>query len=248
MLSLPIDRSLIAILLALTIGDRGLITTSQWHVFQATGTSHLIAISGLHIGLFAMVGYMIFRGFCRLSGRALLYCPAHKIAGLGSVLFAATYALFSGFSYPAQRALIMIVCLVVPLWCDLYMSLATRLLWAFVLIILFEPGAVDTAGFWMSFQAVGCLCYASQLHSNRLPRWLDAQYIIFVGMMPMAIGFFSQVSVIAPVVNVIALPVISFIILPLALLGCFSIVWAPSKGPTSQKDDFDEKILDPQWA
>lgn len=228
MLSLPIDRSLIAILLALTIGDRGLITASQWRVFQATGTSHLMAISGLHIGLFAMVGYVIFLRLTRLSARALLHCPAHKIAGLGSVIFAAIYALFSGFSYPAQRALLMIVCLVIPQWCDLYVSLSVRLLWAFVLIVVCEPSAVDTVGFWLSFQAVGCLCCAAQMRSSRLPRWIHAQYTIFIGMMPMVIGFFSQFSVIAPVVNVIALPVISFVILPLALFGCFSMVWAPA--------------------
>jgi len=209
---------------ALVMGDDSRIAANDWQLFLRTGTSHLMSISGLHITmlsglLFALVSY-VWRRVPVLAMRL----PARKAAVTAGMLAALAYSLVAGFSVPTQRTLYMLVILGLALWSGRQLAIARILALALLAVVLLDPFAVISAGFWLSFGAVAILSFALGArigHIHWLKVWLQAQWAVTIGMVPLLLVMFNQVSIVSPLANAIAIPLISFVVTPLALLGSF---------------------------
>ncbi|MEX5744818.1 DNA internalization-related competence protein ComEC/Rec2 [Massilia sp. X63] len=228
------------VIVALVIGDQRGIPQSDWDVFSRTGISHLVSISGLHItmlaGLAAWAISFLWRRSVFLEGAALpLRLPAQKAAALGGALVALLYVLLAGFGVPAQRTFYMLAVVAAALWCGRVVALSHVLCLALLLVVLVDPWAVLGAGFWLSFGAVAVILYANlgrtQEHSGwrrTLAAAVHTQYAVTVGLVPLTLLLFSQVSLASPLANAVAIPVVSLLVTPLALLG--ALLPAPLAG------------------
>ena len=219
-----IDRPYQGIIQALVIGDDSQINQDDWQVFLRTGVSHLVSISGLHITMlsgltFAVVGFL----WCRIP-KLVMRLPARKAATIAGIMAALSYALIAGFAVPSQRTFYMLMVFAVALWSGRQLVISQVLATALFIVVLFDPWAVTSPGFWLSFGAVGMLAYALGARIGQL-HWLRAamqtQWAVTVGMLPLLLVMFNQTSIISPIANAFAIPVISFIVTPLALLGSF---------------------------
>ncbi len=225
-----INPQLSAILAALTVGARSLMQQSQWQIFQLTGTSHLIAISGLHVGLVASVIYFLTAWCWRRVPWLCLRWPAPRVAALSSLIFSILYGLLAGFSLPTERAVIMIAMVMIASLFYRWVPMWRRLLLAFSLILFLQPQAVWSASFWLSFSAVACLAYVSgaRLGTNKkLYEWLHLQGVIFIGLLPLSLFYFKQVSLVMMAANLIAIPWVSMVIVPLCLLAALLAAMVP---------------------
>jgi competence protein ComEC len=208
-------------LLALVVGDRSVLTREDWDVLQATGTSHLMVISGLHVGLLAAAVF----GLTSLAGRAgLLRLPFPRIwlAAPLAILAAGIYAALAGFAVPTQRALMMVALVLLARLG--YRQPGPWFFWftAMCLVVTLDPAAPLLAGFWLSFMAVGALIFgmAGRLSQRGLWwRWGRAQWVIFIGLWPWLLLWGMPGSLLAPVINILAIPWVSLIVVPAALLG-----------------------------
>jgi competence protein ComEC len=200
-------------------------------VFNRTGISHLISISGLHItmvaGLFAWGTAALWRRSFFTKAQLPLLLPAQKVAALAGSGIALLYVLLAGFGVPAQRTLYMISVVAAALWFGRITSVTHVLCAALGVVVLLDPWAMLWPGFWLSFGAVGVILYATvgRLGSKEvgwrgaLREGLRTQYAVTVGLVPLTMLLFAQVSLVSPIANAIAIPLVSFIVTPLALLG-----------------------------
>ncbi|NEV63115.1 DNA internalization-related competence protein ComEC/Rec2 [Thiorhodococcus minor] len=207
---------------ALTLGERSGVDRATWDVLTRTGTNHLMAISGLHVGLIAAAVFFLVRLGWALSGRAVSLLAAPRAAAIAAGLAALVYAGLAGFAISTQRALIMLaVVLGAVLWRRTLRPYHALTL-ALVGVLIWDPQAVLSFGFWLSFGAVGLLLFSlGQRLPSRDPwtRWGRAQWAIGIGLMPLLFHFFAKASVIAPLVNLVAVPLFSLLLLPLVLVG-----------------------------
>ena len=216
------DQPYAGVLIALAVGDQSLIPQSQWRVFWRTGVGHLISISGLHITMVAGAAFALGYWLWRLSSRLTLLLPARKAAVLGGLLAALAYSLIAGWSVPTQRTFYMLTVVAVALWLGRVSSASRVLCAALLAVVLFDPWAVLAPGFWLSFGAVAAIFYATRGLIGR-PHWLMAavrtQWAVTLGLTPLLLGLFQQVSLISPLANAFAIPLVSLVIVPLTLLG-----------------------------
>ena len=216
------DRPNSGVLIALAVGDQRAIPASQWQVFTRTGVNHLMSISGLHV---TMVGGLVaaLTGFAWRRTRWSLRIPALKAAAVAGLIAAFAYALIAGFAVPAQRTVLMLGVVGLALLRGTELAPSTILAVALFVVVLFDPWAVTAAGFWLSFGAVAVILYVSTGRIGQ-PGWLMAwgrvQWAVTVGLVPLLLALFQQVSVASPLANAIAIPVISLIVVPLTLAGC----------------------------
>lgn len=210
-----------AALAALVLGDGAGLAREDWDTLQATGTVHLLVISGQHIGLLAGLIYGLVGGLARLGWwpQRLPWLP--WACGLAFAA-ALAYGLLAGFQVPVQRATIMLA--VVLLWRLRYrhLGVAWPLLIALNGVLLFEPLASLLPGFWLSFSAVAVLVlvFSGRLGGWSIWRaWGRAQWCIALGLMPVLLVLGLPISLSAPLANLFAVPWISVLVLPLALLG-----------------------------
>ena len=145
------------ILAALVVGIRNGIDQEAWRVFSRTGTNHLIAISGLHIGIVATVGFFLGRRLWRLLGRFTALYPATHAGAFSALLLATFYASLAGFSTPTLRALVMVCAVLLTLVWRRSADPLRGLVLALFVIVLVDPYAVLSPGFWLSFAAVGVI-------------------------------------------------------------------------------------------
>jgi len=210
------------VLSALAIGDQGAIPQAQWQVFRRTGVSHLMSISGLHITMLGSLAFFIVYQLWRRSMYLTLKLPARKAAAIAGLLAALAYALLSGFSVPAQRTVYMLATVAAALLTSRNVSPSQLLAAALIVVLLFDPWAVLAPGFWLSFGAVALILFVT---ANRLGRthWLveygRVQWAMTIGLVPPLLAMFQQVSLVSPVANAFAIPLVSFIVVPLTLLG-----------------------------
>ncbi len=210
-------------LLALTVGVRYRLAPGDWEVLRRTGTAHLMAISGLHIGLLAGLGLWSGRRLARvLAGLPWISRPA--MAGpLFALIAAAGYAALAGFSIPTSRALIMVAVGVSANLLSRTVGAWRTLSAALFGVLLFEPLAPLSMGFWMSFAAVACLLSGSTAVVQSAPtarmRLLTTQFRITLGLAPLAALLFGQFSLVSPLANLLAVPIVGLIVVPLALAG-----------------------------
>ncbi len=208
-------------LAALVLGDGSGLEAKDWQVLQDTGTVHLLVISGQHIGLLAGLIYGLVALLARYGcwPRAWPWLP--WACGLA---FAAAlgYGVLAGFGVPVQRACVMVG--LVLLWRLRFRHLGFwwPLLLALVAVLILEPLASLQAGFWLSFAAVAVLVLA---FGGRLgpwsvwQAWTRPQWLIAIGLFPALLVLGLPISVSAPLANLVAVPWISLVVLPLALLG-----------------------------
>ncbi len=213
-------RPYAGVIAALAIGDERAIPASQWQLFNRTGVGHLISISGLHITFFAtLIGavvYWLWRRAHALTTRL----AARKAAALAGVIAAFVYVLLAGFQIPAQRTLYMLTVAAIGLWIGRPGSALVVWLWALVIVLAWDPWASLTPGFWLSFGAVGLLLYIGVGRVGRLAMWREAtraQTAITLGLIPLMLVLFQQISLVSPLANAVAIPVVTFVVVPLAL-------------------------------
>jgi competence protein ComEC len=210
------------VLIALAIGDQHAIETVDWEAFTRTGVSHLMSISGLHVTMVSGLAAAIVLWFWRRSPRLALRLPAPKAAAAAAVATAAAYTLLTGFAIPAQRTLYMVAVVAAAMWLDRLQSSSRVLAVALGAVLVLDPWAVSSPGFWLSFGAVAVMLYvgASALRAEHWAlAWGRVQWAITLGLAPLLLVLFQQVSLVSPVANAIAIPVVSLIVTPLALLA-----------------------------
>jgi competence protein ComEC len=210
------------VLVALLVGVSGTIPAAQWDVFRVTGTIHLMVISGLHIGLAAGFGYAIGRVVARAAPWLLLRVDARTIGAWSGVGCGLAYLALSGGGLPALRACLMAgPALLLAAW-GRRSQAASALLVALGVVLALEPLALHQQGFWLSFGAVGLLILRYGRRYGRQPAWVSVagvQVLLTVGMAPLLVVLTGAVPMVAIVANLVAVPLISFAVVPLTLLG-----------------------------
>jgi competence protein ComEC len=228
------DKQYAGVIVALVIGDQRGIDQSDWQVFTRTGIGHLISISGLHItmiaGLTALAASSLWRRSFFTDAQLPLRLPAQKVAALVGALTALLYVLLAGFGVPAQRTLYMLSVVALALWTGRLSSVTHVLCAALGVVLLFDPWAVLWPGFWLSFGAVAVILFGG--HGRIGPRETgfkanltmagQTQWSVTLGLVPLTMLLFGQVSLVSPLANAVAIPLVSFIVTPLALLGSLS--------------------------
>lgn len=207
---------------ALTLGDRSAIPAPRWRTLVATGTNHLMAISGLHVGLVALLGYALGAGLWRLAGPLRVRLPRPLAQALTALALATVYAALAGFALPTVRALAMLALALGAVCLRRRVRPGAVLAGAAVLVVAFDPLAVLAPGFWLSFGAVAAIVWiaAGRLgRPRRLGGWLRLQCAIALALAPLLLTLFGQTSLVAPLANFVAVPWVSFVTVPSALAG-----------------------------
>ncbi|MCX7155605.1 MAG: DNA internalization-related competence protein ComEC/Rec2 [Rhodocyclales bacterium] len=216
------DAPYAGILIALAVGDQQAIDPDLWQTFARTGITHLMSISGLHVTMFAGLAYALIGWLWRRSATLPLRLPAQHAAAAGGFIAAFLYCLLAGFAVPAQRTLYMLGVVAAARLSGREMAASRVLLLALLLVLLLDPWAVLAAGFWLSFGAVALLFHIGSGRlgpAHWLVEWGRAQWAVTLGMLPALLALFQQFSLVSPLANAVAIPLVSFVITPLALAG-----------------------------
>lgn len=207
---------------ALVTGSQNDITPEQWKTMQATGTNHLMAIAGLHIGFMSGFSFILMNLLWRRSGRLCLMVPAQQAATGAALISAIVYSGLAGFSLPTQRALIMLTVFLLGSLLRRQFSTWNAYLLALLFIVLWEPLSTMTISFWLSFAAVFLIIYgvSGRLKMHGIAwHWGRAQWVIAIGLIPFCVWLFEQASFVSLIANFIAVPAVGFIVLPLCAIG-----------------------------
>ena len=243
------------IVAALVTGDQQSIDRADWDVFRTSGVAHLMSISGLHITMFAWGAVMFVGWLYRRSASLCLAYPAPHAALLGGLLMATLYAVFSGWGVPSQRTIWMLATVTMLRLIGRRWPWPTVWMLACVVVVIIDPWALLQAGFWLSFVAVGVL-FATDMGqhadlekdgNNGIPGpgqpfsrthrlvmtiknqlWMGGreQFIITLVLAPLTLLLFGQVSVVGLLANALAIPWVTLVVTPLAMLGTlFAPLW-----------------------
>ena len=227
------------VIVALVIGDQRGITEQQRQWFNLTGIGHLVSISGLHITMIAA----LVAAFMRVAWRhgswqrqALpLLMPAQRAGALAGLVAAAIYVALAGFGVPALRTLLMLAVVTAAQFAAWLLPPSRVLAAALLVVMIVDPWALLWPGFWLSFGAIACILFASSGRADERVQHgrstlltvlrstaasaARTQWIVTVGLVPLTLGLFGQLSLIGPLANAVAIPVVSFIVAPLSLIG-----------------------------
>lgn len=230
------DTPAAGVIRALVVGEQAAIEREDAAVFRTTGVAHLMSISGLHVTMFAWLAmrvlHLVWRRWAGVWPSVLLAWPTPTVAAWGGVALATAYAVFSGWAVPAQRTVLMLAVVVALRWG------ARRWPWpvvwasAMLAVVSWDPWALLQAGFWLSFVAVAILIGSDDpsVRSHRPTRWrarfwawwvqlLREQSLITVALVPMTLVWFGQVSWVSFLANLLAIPWVTLLVTPLAMLG-----------------------------
>ena len=221
------DAQQAGLIAALVVGDQSAIAKPDWDIFRATGVAHLVSISGLHVTMFAWLALRCVGWWWRRSPWRCLKYPAPQAALLGGVLLACMYAVFAGWGVPAQRTCIMLATLAVLRIAGVRWPWPQVWMLAGAVVVALDPWALLQAGFWLSFVAVGILFasdsgrVAGSANGMRQRVWqmLREQWVITLALAPLTLLLFGQVSLVGLLANAMAIPWVTLVITPLAMLG-----------------------------
>lgn len=237
------DARFAAVMVALVMGDQSGIARDDWDLFRRTGISHLVSISGLHItmiaGLFAALWMALWRrsfGLARWLRTPLpLRMPTPRAGAIAAMLGAFGYCLLAGMGVPAQRTLLMLSTVAIARLTDRNVPASLSLCWAAAVVAMVDPWAVMSAGFWLSFGAVAIIFFAARMAvDGRRNGEVDGriegirravvgatriQFAVTFGLLPLTLLLFQQTSVVSAAANGLAIPMVSFVTTPLALIG-----------------------------
>ncbi len=212
------------VLTALAIGDQDSIPEQQWQIFRRTGIIHLMSISGLHITMLAGLSFAATHWLWRRSVQLTLRLPARKAASAAAMLVATGYSLLAGFGVPAQRTLYMALAVSCALWLNRNFSPGQILSIAMLSVLIPDPWAVLSPGFCLSFGAVALILYTVNNRIGKFNWWresLTVQWAMSIGLIPLLLAYFGQLSLVSPLANAFAIPLVSLLIVPLTLLAAF---------------------------
>jgi competence protein ComEC len=218
------DARLRGVLVALAVGDQDAVAPDDWETFWRTGVGHLMSISGLHITMLAALAFALAAfAWKRIPALALRW-PTRKAAVTAGVLAALAYTLMTGYAVPAQRTFVMLAVVAACVLADRHGSPSRVLALAALAVLLLDPWAVLAGGFWLSFGAVAAIFFALGGRTGR-PGALGAasreQLAVTVAMVPMLLALFQEMSMVSPLANAIAIPLVSLVVVPLTLAGAF---------------------------
>ncbi len=220
------DPSIAGVVVALVLGDSGGLSDVQWELFRQTGTNHLFVISGLHIGLVCLLAWSLGLALARCAPPLLLFAPAQKIALVPALAAGAAYAAISGFGLPAQRALVMAAVLMLASLFNRKQAVSLRFLLAMAVVLTLNPLSFLGMGFWLSFGAVAALLLIQRpgsrsVRSGSIRGWLGRglrpQLAVAAMLFAPLLFFTGQASLLGPVVNLAAIPLVGLLIVPLCL-------------------------------
>lgn len=215
-------RDYAGVLIALAVGDQQAIPQAQWEVFRRTGIAHLVSISGLHVSMVGvLVGALVGWRWRRMP-RRVVRVPAIKAAAASGLLAAAAYAALAGLAIPTQRSLIMLAVVALALLSGREIGSVRVLAAALLCVVGFDPWAVLAPGFWLSFGAVAIIMLMLGGRMRRPGPWraaLVTQVGITVATVPALLGLFQSFSLVSPLANAFAIPLVSFAITPVTLLA-----------------------------
>jgi len=228
------------LILALLLGDKSLIDTERWHLLRVTGSGHLVAISGLHL---SVVAAWVFMGTFNLlsygspqPGRRNLLLSAMLAAIICSM-----YAYLAGFALPTQRALVMLLLLLILSMIKRFSSPWERLLAAMFLMLLIDPFSCLSPGFWLSFSALSIILFTIshtpapimntsaeysrwQGFKKKLTLFWSIQWRLSLGLGLLQALFFGGMSPYGLVFNFLFVPWFSILVIPLSILSL--VVWS----------------------
>lgn len=237
------DARFAAVMVALVMGDQSGIARDDWDLFRRTGISHLVSISGLHItmiaGLFAALWMALWRrsfGLARWLRTPLpLRMPTPRAGAIAAMLGAFGYCLLAGMGVPAQRTLLMLSTVAIARLTDRNVPASLSLCWAAAVVAMVDPWAVMSAGFWLSFGAVAIIFFAARMtvdgtRNGEVDGRIEGirravvgatriQFAVTFGLLPLTLLLFQQTSVVSAAANGLAIPMVSFVTTPLALIG-----------------------------
>ncbi len=221
-----LDRhSMSGMVLGLTVGDTSAIGDEQWRVMRRTGITHLVSISGLHITLAAGFVYLWTRWLWACWPALLLYVPAQRAAAVMAMLSAMVYALLAGFTIPTQRALVMLLVVMGASLASRQAAPSHLLCVALLAVLLMDPSAILSPGFWLSFGAVAWMLFALVARLGPVPRWrswLVPQGVLSVALVVPCLFWFGESSLVSPLVNLLLIPLFGLLI-PWLLLSLLLI-------------------------
>ncbi len=220
------DNRIIGIVQALTLGLTQSIDQPLWDLFRRTGTTHLMVISGAHISLVAGMMYGLVKWLWSRCGQLPLVLPAQRVASIIAMLAASLYAGLAGFGVPSQRACMFCLLMFYQNFCHQRFTAWQKWRYALLTVLLLEPHAVMLPGFYLSFIAVAILMIVGQRFSwQGLQQHIGLQVACVLGLMPLTLYWFSYGSINGFCANLVAIPWVSFVIVPLALLAMLSSLW-----------------------
>lgn len=215
------DPAVIAVIESLTLGISQNLSWEVLRVFNLSGTRHLLSISGSHIAMVAMIAYFVFFLFMR---GVIIFLPrinAHTWAIALSVLLIGFYVGLSGEQVPTLRALWMALLGLMAIFFHRYSSLMNRIIVAAIVVILMDTNALYSPSFYLSFYAVFLIAYHQLFVARGDRKWrsyLSLNLLLLIGLIPISLYFFSQFTFISLIANLVAIPWVGFIILPLGIL------------------------------
>ena len=222
------DPDAAALLTALAVGVTADMSADQWRVFNATATTHLVAISGLHVTLFAVLAFFVARRLWRWL--RLVHVDREPFAVLLGLGAAGGYSLLAGFSVPTQRTWLMLGVFALARLGARHVGAARTWALSLIAVLLLDPFAPLAAGFWLSFAAVGVILMldsASLARESRARAFVRLQFAVMLTLAPLTFAVFGAGSLVGLAVNFIAIPVVSFVFVPLVLAGAMATLFLP---------------------
>ena len=236
------DSRSAGVLAALVVGDQAAIERDDWELFRSTGIAHLVSISGVHVTMFAWLAALLTGWAWRRSPRLMLWLPAPTAGRWLGLALAAAYAMLAGWGVPAQRTVLMLALAVLLRGAGMRWPWPLVLLTTAAVVTATDPWALLQPGFWLSFTAVGLLMVSEPvagaaragppdvaqgepgarlyaLLHGQLRGHLRAQVVATLGLAPLTLVFFQQISLVGFAANLVAIPLVTLLITPLALLG-----------------------------
>lgn len=206
---------------ALAVGDTRGLSDEDWERLRQFGLTHLIAISGFHVGMVAGLGIVVVRVLWWLWPILAHRWRRRPAAAFAALVVATAYAGLAGFSLPTVRTVLMVGVVALFVCRRRPSPPAQPLLLAITILALADPMALLTPGFWLSCGGVAWLlwCLPGTAHPWSLREFLKAQWVATLGLLPLGAAFFLQVPVAGPVANLVAIPWISLVVVPLSLVG-----------------------------
>ena len=234
------DSGSAAVFKALALGDQSDVSTRQWQLFQQTGVTHLVSISGVHITMLAALMMWCVRRLWRRSVRLCEWMPSLHAAQWAGLMAALLYAVVAGWALPAQRTVLMLALWLLFSRVGVAQSAVRVLCFALLAVVLWDPFSVLSLSFWLSFGAVAWLVLAfshlAEMDADApvsKTRWrqkisvaVGTQLATGTSLLPISVYFFRQASLSGVLINLLAIPLVSGLVTPLLLLAtlCMTVL------------------------
>jgi competence protein ComEC len=226
-------RPATGIVAGLAVGLQDALSREQWRELARSGTSHLMAISGMHIGMFATVAAWLTSRVQRWRQRRGSLGARRDAAVVAGTLAAFGYSLLAGWSVPTQRTMIMITMVAVALLLRRRVGVADALSLGAIAVLLFDPLAPLAVGFWLSFGAVAAILLATTgglAKAGIVAGFAEAQFAVTIGLVPVLAACFGNVSLVSALVNIFAIPLYTLFIVPAIMVATTVVLAVPSPG------------------